>query len=84
MSFEEFEDAFVWRCDDCGLVAEFPPRDFWRCKDEIKARGWRFEREEGTWWHKCARCAKKNENAANVLDRPIKRRSGVIELKRKV
>ncbi len=22
MSFDEYEDAFVWRCDGCGLSAE--------------------------------------------------------------
>ena len=74
MSFEEFQDCFVWRCDDCGLVVEFPPRDFWGCKDEIRARGWRFFREEGTWFHSCARCTKKNENVNVLAMKPGARR----------
>ena len=81
MSFEEYDDAFVWRCDGgCGLTAEFPPRNFYACKDEIKARGWRITRDgvDGAWSHMCARCVKKEAAGAvvNILGRPIKRRPG--------
>jgi hypothetical protein len=30
MSFEENAESFLWCCDNCALVAEFPSVDFWR------------------------------------------------------
>src|SRR5438105_4962749 len=42
MSFEETSESFIWTCDDCQLVAEFPPLDFYRSLAELKARGWRM------------------------------------------
>jgi hypothetical protein len=80
MSFIEYADCFVWQCDGCELRVEFPPRNFWSCKDELKGRGWGFYRDEqdGGWFHHCAKCVQKakKENVGNVsiLDRPIKRR----------
>ena len=63
MSFEEFEDRFVWTCDSCGLSVEFPPGSFMTCWTELKARGWRATREQAgeevDWSHKCGRCARK-------------------------
>ena len=71
MSFTEFDDCFEWQCDGCGLKVEFPPRDFWRCKDELKARGWRFIRDDcnGEWAHRCLKCVKKEkESVVSWLD----------------
>ena len=47
MSFDEWDDAFVWRCDDCHLTVEFPARDFYSCVAELKARGWQMIRDRG-------------------------------------
>lgn len=63
MSFEEFEDVFVWRCDGCGLSVEFAPHSFMSCWGELKSRGWRAKRErdgdEVDWSHSCGACARK-------------------------
>ena len=63
MSFSEYEECFIWRCDDCGLEAEFAPRDFMTCWGELRARGWHAKREQAgdevDWSHKCARCERK-------------------------
>jgi len=74
MSFIEYEDAFVWECDSCGLRAEFPPTNFWASKDEVKARGWHFFRDDrdGVWSHTCAKCVKKQAKVS-VLDRKVGR-----------
>jgi hypothetical protein len=72
MSFEEYEDCFVWQCDDCSLRAEFPPGDFWGALAELKARGWRIWREEDGWTHRCARCKK---TGAEILATPFSRES---------
>ena len=61
MSFEEWEDCFIWRCDECGHIAAFKPNDFWACVDELKSRGWGFSREEGDWTHSCGRCRHKRK-----------------------
>ena len=42
MSMDEYEDAFVFRCDGCGLTAEFQrggPGSFMACVGEIKDAG---------------------------------------------
>jgi hypothetical protein len=68
--FEEHEDCFVWRCENCGLRAEFPPSNFFACKDELKARGWRIWRDrEGDWNHLCGKCVRKEAKGVHVLDR---------------
>jgi hypothetical protein len=73
MSFEEDESGFTWRCERCGLLAEFPPHSFWRGVDELKARGWQFSRDsEGGWGHLCAKCGRKR--VAELLDRTGPRR----------
>ena len=63
MSFEEFEDRFVWTCGGCGLSVEFAPQNFMGCWNELKARGWRARREQDgdgvDWSHKCGRCSRK-------------------------
>jgi hypothetical protein len=73
MSFEESPDASIWRCDTCGLVADFPPHDFYRSLSELKARGWRIERdrENRQWVHYCGKCwrAQGASNIAEFLDR---------------
>jgi hypothetical protein len=71
MSFEEFEDRFVWTCGGCGLAVEFAPHNFMGCWNELKSRGWRARREAGEegvgWGHSCGRCARKVD--AGILDR---------------
>jgi hypothetical protein len=69
MSFEENDQSFIWQCNSCGHVAEFPPLDFYRSLSELKARGWRIERdrEERDWIHYCRRCWKA-QAATNVTD----------------
>lgn len=71
MSFEEFDDVFVWRCNGCGLSVEFPPHNFSACWSELRARGWRARREAGEdgvdWSHSCGRCVRKAD--ATILDR---------------
>jgi hypothetical protein len=41
MSFEEYSDCFVWRCNgkDCGKEVFFKPHDFMGCVAELRARG---------------------------------------------
>jgi hypothetical protein len=56
MSFDEYDDSFVWKCDFCGRSAEFPPGDFWSALAELKSRGWLISREEDGWTHRCSRC----------------------------
>jgi hypothetical protein len=74
MSFSEYEDCFVWTCDKCALSAEFPATSFWAAHGELKARGWRFMREEeGAWSHYCGRCAQAQREAdRGLLDRPLR------------
>jgi hypothetical protein len=74
MSFEETKEGFFWTCNHCGVVAEFPPFDFWRALAELKARGWRIERDEegggyGDWAHYCAKCRK--TAAERILNSPV-------------
>jgi hypothetical protein len=71
MSFEDTSDAFIWRCDGCDKIAEFPAHDFWRAVAELKARNWKFTRDaQGTeydcWMHLCSKCRPKA--ATNVAD----------------
>jgi hypothetical protein len=69
MSFYEYDDCFVWRCDHCSRSAEFPPGNFWSCVAELKSRGWTFSRDdEGSWSHRCRNCQK---SAAEILDMPL-------------
>jgi hypothetical protein len=70
MSFDEYDDCFVWRCDRCGHCAEFPPGDFWRALRELKSRGWLIERDDDGWSHTCKRCRK---SSAELLSMPVKR-----------
>jgi hypothetical protein len=76
MTFTETKEGFEWRCDRCGLVAEFPPLDFWRAVSELKHRGWQFDRYDepegrGGWTHWCAKCERKAN--VGILDRPLVR-----------
>jgi hypothetical protein len=66
MSFEEYSDCFIWRCNGkhCGgKEVVFAPTDFWGCVAELKSRGWRFYRDEQTndWSHYCAFCDHKHK-----------------------
>jgi hypothetical protein len=78
MSFEESEEGFVWRCNTCGVLAEFPPFDFWRALSELKMRGWRIERDDreqwGDWSHYCAKCRK--GAAERILNSPVVKMRG--------
>jgi hypothetical protein len=69
VSFEEFEECFVWRCGACGLSVEFPPHNFSACWAELKSRGWRAKRDayDGGWSHNCARCERKA--VAEIMNR---------------
>jgi hypothetical protein len=67
MSFEEFDDCFIWRCDGCGLHADFPPRSFFGALAELKARGRRISRDGEGWAHSCGKCKAKAD--AGLLDR---------------
>ena len=71
MSFEEYPEAFLWRCDKCGYEVAFKPNDFWACVAELKARRWGFSppREGEDWTHTCGRCRK---SLAEVLKMPLK------------
>jgi hypothetical protein len=73
MSFEEWSDCFIWRCDKCGHEVVFKPHDFWGCVAELKSRGWGFSREDGedgySWSHSCPRHRK---TLAQVLAMPLK------------
>jgi hypothetical protein len=69
MAFSEWEDCFVWQCDQCGHTVEFPPTDFWGCVGELKSRRWGFQRHgDGGWSHFCGRCRKP---LAEVLKMPL-------------
>ena len=73
MSFSEYDDAFVWRCNgkDCTKEVFFRPSDFFGCVAELRARGWSFhcDEENGrTWTHYCAYCQHKR-NQTDWMDR---------------
>jgi len=65
MSFEEWDIAFLWRCDKCGYEVMFKPHDFMGCVAELRARGWSFHLndDEGgrDWTHSCANCTRKKK-----------------------
>jgi hypothetical protein len=71
MSFEEFDDRFIWKCDNCSLTVEFAPHSFHSCWSELRARGWRAKREQAEdgvdWSHSCGRCVKRADTG--ILDR---------------
>jgi hypothetical protein len=70
MSFEEFDDCFLWICDDCGKQVAFKPRHFSDCVDELKERGWGFSREPEGWRHSCAFCRhKKQKEQGDLMSR---------------
>jgi hypothetical protein len=66
--FQENSESFLWTCDDCAHVAEFPPLDFWRALSELKARHWQIIRTEDGWQHLCSRCRGKKSGASNIAD----------------
>jgi hypothetical protein len=70
MSFNEYEDCFVWACDgdNCERRAMFPPDSFWSALRELKSRGWLVDRGKDGWWHYCPRCRK---TGAEVLAMPV-------------
>lgn len=70
--FDEYPDVFVWRCDACGLSAEFPVGDFWSSLAELKARGWRITRDDNGWAHCCGKCKAKS-SGLGLLDRKLRR-----------
>jgi hypothetical protein len=77
MSFYEYDDAFIWRCDKCLHEAVFAPGNFWSCVAELKARRWGFIRGEGDWDHRCPECRKKSEeNVGEMVLVPKKRSEG--------
>jgi hypothetical protein len=84
MSFEEYEDAYVWQCEKCGLTAEFPRHDFYACVAELKCRGWQSSRDDPDegwqWHHKCKRCRLTLEE---FLNRPARRSVSWAEIHRK-
>jgi hypothetical protein len=71
--FSEFDDCFQWKCDKCGLTAEFAPGDFYRALGELKARGWGIVRDDDGWAHYCA---KHKRSAAQILDMPSNKLRG--------
>ncbi len=75
MSFEDHEDCFLWRCDQCGKLAVFKPHDFHDCVAELRARGWSFSPPErwgeDDWTHTCGYCRHKHKQT-NIMDRTFK------------
>jgi len=75
MSFSEYDDCFIWRCNgkDCPKEVMFKPYDFMGCVAELRARGWSFhcDDEDRTWTHYCAYCQHKRRQT-NILDRPLR------------
>jgi hypothetical protein len=79
MSFSEYDTAFMWSCEGCGLEAEFPrsqqPGYFMSCVHEIKDRGWRISRDQdGEYSHHCSKC--RREDGAKLLAMRFKGRRG--------
>jgi hypothetical protein len=73
MSFFEYDDCFVWRCNgDCGKEVIFKPHDFMGCVAELRSRGWSFhcDDEDRTWTHYCQRCRHKHQSVS-IFDRTI-------------
>jgi hypothetical protein len=72
----EYENAFVFSCEGCGLTAEFArggPGSFLSCVDEIKHRGWRIERtRDGDYRHRCGGCRKSGADILNQTFRRVK------------
>ena len=68
MSFEEYSDCFIWRCNgkDCRKEVVFPPDNFRDCVAELKYRRWSFYRDEetGDWRHYCAYCQLKHRQTS--------------------
>jgi hypothetical protein len=62
MTFSEYDELLVWRCDTCGLRAKCPQEQgFGTSWNELKrAYGWRATRdgdwEDASWSHHCRRC----------------------------
>jgi hypothetical protein len=73
VSFEEFEDCFVWRCDRCRQEAVFPPGNFWTALAELKSRGWQITRLDD-WVHRCAKCKKIVEAEIMNMTFPMRRK----------
>jgi DNA-directed RNA polymerase subunit RPC12/RpoP len=72
LSFEEWTDVFLWRCDQCGKEVMFKPHDFMSCVAELKARHWSFHHnDDGTWDHSCGQCNHKHQQTS-IMDRTIK------------
>jgi hypothetical protein len=74
MSFFEYSDCFIWRCDgnSCPKEVIFKPHDFMGCVAELKSRGWSFYRDDdGDWSHYCQRCQHKHQQT-NIMDRTFK------------
>jgi hypothetical protein len=86
VSFEEWDIAFLWRCDTCGYEVAFKPRNFYACVDELKERGWLFSLEEETghegwgrtWHHYCQRC-RRGRQQTSIMDRTFSRPREVIK-----
>jgi hypothetical protein len=77
MSFYEYDDCFIWRCDKCPHEAVFPPGNFWSCVAELKSRRWTFIREDGDWSHRCPSCHG-NMSVDEVLV-PLKRKQSEVK-----
>lgn len=70
MSFSEYDDAFVWRCDGgCGRSVHYAPDNFWGALADLKSRGWLIRRDDDGWGHLCRKCRK---SEASWLDRKPK------------
>jgi hypothetical protein len=82
MSFYEYDDCFVWQCDNCQRQVQFPPEHFWQCIAELKSRGWTFSRnDDGGWMHYCSSrdCQKiaveiLRKKAVEILEMPMGRK----------
>jgi hypothetical protein len=74
MSFEEYNDCFIWSCDEkgCDRLVAFKPNNFFACVDELKAMGWSFiHHDDGDWSHSCGNCNRKRRRT-NIMDRSFK------------
>ena len=72
--FVEYEECFLWKCNQCGKEAIFAPNNFYDRVAELRARGWSFsppERWGEDWDHTCGRC-RHNHQQTNIMDRTFK------------
>lgn len=61
ITYDKKLEDMTMQCDECEQAEETVGGSWQECIDELKARGWKFRKEDEAWIHVCPTCQEEDK-----------------------